>query len=246
MQGGDGNLTVVDGAKVGAVGRLRHFVAEAHPVVVAVAQVGALLGVTHGHVAEGLAGDLDLGDVVGRPRGEVDVHHHVLGPADLDQPLDDAGAETLGRGEHVLAVDQRPAGLRQGDRRDAHGHALDGAGDGARQRHVFGQVGAAVDARQHQVGRQAAHQLGDRQHHAIGRRAGGGEAAVVQLPHPHRIGQGQGAAGARLLVLRRADPDVVGQGAGDVLQRDEAFSVDAVVVGQEDFHSPPICVRPGR
>ena len=195
-------------------------------------------------VAEALAGHLHLRHLGQRPVGEVEVHDHVLGPADLDQPLDDAGREGLGDLEEGIAGTQA-AHLGEGDGGHAHGHALDGAGHRTRHGHVLGDVGAAIDARQHEVGLGPLDQFAHPQHDAVGRGAGDGEAARIDGPHPHGIGERQGPRGARLFVFRGADPDVVRQLPGDPLQRRQALGMDSVVVGQQDSHAaPPMRVRP--
>ncbi len=42
---------------------------------------------------------------------------------------------------------------------------------------------------------------------------------------------------ARLVVFRSDHPHIIGNRAGDLLAHVEPFSVDAVVVGDEDAHS---------
>ena len=49
-------------------------------------------------------------------------------------------------------------------------------------------------------------------------------------------GQREGVAHARLFLVGRANPDVVGEFARDFLEHFDAGGVDAVVVGEEDFH----------
>ena len=66
-------------------------------------------------------------------------------------------------------------------------------------------------------------------------------------PQAHGAGEGEGVAHARLFLVRRADPDIVGEVTRDLFQHFEAGGVDAIIVGEENFHasgssrvSPPI------
>ena len=78
-------------------------------------------------------------------------------------------------------------GLRQRERGNAEDRALDGAGDRAGIGHVLGGVAAAVDARQHQIGRWPSRMWRDAHDDAVGRRALDGEAALADLAQPQRI-----------------------------------------------------------
>ena len=71
---------------------------------------------------------------------------------------------------------------------------------------------------------------------AIGRRAAHGEAPLAGLAEADRIGERQRMRDAGIVHLRRHDPDVVGKLSRDPLGGIEARRVDAVVVGDEDFH----------
>jgi hypothetical protein len=52
-------------------------------------------------------------------------------------------------------------------------------------------------------------------------------------------------AGARLLLRRRDYPEIIGKDARDIFEKVEPARVDAVIVGQEDPHPPPMGDRRG-
>src|SRR6266851_2997463 len=82
--------------------------------------------------------------------GEIDVEQHVLRPVLGQRATDHGRAVMRDRAplHRVVAI----VGLAEGDRGQAEQAALHGGGDGARVGDVVGDVGAAVDARQHDVG----------------------------------------------------------------------------------------------
>ena len=80
---------------------------------------------------------------------------HALLDAGFEDLAHDAGGMRLGAVPFDLRRARRAVGLRQGDRRHAEDRALDGAGDRAGIGHVLGDVLAAVDAGEHEIGPRA-------------------------------------------------------------------------------------------
>ena len=237
MQRRHRNLAVVDRAQVRAFRRIRQLAFEAQPEIGAAAQIGALVGIDDVLIAPALKSGLDLIHVLWRQIGKVDVDQHVLGPAMLQQLADDSrpvGFRRLPWDRRFLAA--KAARLRKRDGGDAELHALHRPGDGAGEGHVLGQVLAAIDAGEHQIRRIAFDQMLHPQQHAIGWRAGYGEALGPGLAHADRRGQRQRPRGARLLGLRGDHPDIVGEAAGDAFEHGQPGGVDAVVIGAEDAH----------
>ena len=137
-----------------------------------------------------------------------------LRPAVLQQFADNAGPVGLRRfpwDRRFFAA--KTARLAQRNRRNAKLHALHRAGDGAGKRHVFGDVLAAIDAGEHQIGRAPSIRCSTPKQHAIGRRAGHGEALRPRLAHADRRCKRQRARSARLFALRRDHPDIVAERA---------------------------------
>ncbi len=118
-----------------------------------------------------------------------------------------------------------------GDGAHAEQRAFHGAGDGARVGDVLGQVGAVVDARQHEIRRLILQHVAHAHDDAIGRRAAHGIGALADLAVAQRHLQREGVRGAGLVHLGRDDPHVVGQRLGDLVQHGEAVRSGAVVVG---------------
>ena len=86
-------------------------------------------------------------------------------------------AQAFGGGErHRVAHALARIGLAERDRAHAGERALHRRRHRARISDVLGEIGAAVDARQDEVGRRVLHHVGQRQHHRVGRRAGDREA----------------------------------------------------------------------
>ena len=67
----------------------------------------------------------------------------------------------------------------------------------------------------------------------------------LDLPQAERIGERQRMRDAGIVHLRRHHPDVVGELSRDPLRDVEAGRVDAVVVGDEDFHAARSTPRDG-
>ena len=244
VQRRDRDLPLVHGPQVGPRRMVVLGPAKAHPVVVAAAQVGAFDRMHLADVAEALAGHLDFLDQGRRQGREVEVHHHPVLPALGQQARDDRRGEGLGRlpvrPHLVVEALQR---LAQGDRADAEGHALQRPRHRARIGAVLADIVPAIDPRQHQIG-PFGHQVVDRQHDAVGRRPGHGEAPVRYAVDPQRLGQGDAPPLARLLDRGRADPDVVRQRPGDPLQTRQPLGLDAVVIGQKNAHAARALAAP--
>ncbi|VDC49278.1 hypothetical protein BREV_BREV_03539 [Brevundimonas mediterranea] len=231
----------LDGPQVRPLGMFLLLAAETHPVVVAPAQVGASHRVHLAHVAEPLRRHLDLLDPFRRQIGEVQVHHHPIGPFLVQQLGDDGRRERLGRlpvGHH-LVVEPLQA-LAQSDGADAEGHALKRARHRARIADVLADIMPPVHAGQHQV-RPLRHQVVDRQDDAVGRRPRHREPPLAVPMHPQRLAQGDAPALGRLFDGGGAHPDVVAQRSRNPLKGFKTFRLDPVVVCQEDSHaiSPP-------
>ncbi len=184
------------------------------------------------HLGGGAGGEVDvIEDAVGR-----------LGPGGArEKAAADLGPVLARRGEGVVAVAGRGAVvLRQRDgahpvqgrfHRPAHGAGVE---------RVLGDVVAAVDAREDEIGRIARQHLADPGQNAIGRRALDGEAPVAEPLEPHRPDVGHAMGHARLLEHGRDHPDLAG-GAGelgrDLLRDGEPGCGDAVVVRDQNAHA---------
>jgi hypothetical protein len=105
----------------------------------------------------------------------------------------------------------------------------------ARIEHVVGKVLAAVDAGDHQVGLRADNHL-EAHNDAIRRRAANRETPLASLAHADRIGQRERMRHAGLVGLRRDYPNLVRKRASNPLRRFQPRRMDAVIVGNEDFH----------
>ena len=203
----------------------------ADPVVGAAARILALDDVTTEAARAGV-GDPHTADRGRHDVGEVDVDQHVARPVERQHAARNGGAvRRRGAPLHRMVVG---VGLAEGDRGDAEQAAFHGARDGAGIGHVVGDVGAAVDSRQDEVGLVALHQVLDREQHAVGRRTVDRDLAFAHLARPDRPRQRQRMAGTALVDLGRHDPDVARQLGRDLDQRLKTRRVDAIVVGDED------------
>ena len=152
----------------------------------------------------GSAGKLTLTSVPGAHGASISGREHPLRPG-------------LGGGErHRVAHALARIGLAQRDRADAGQRAFHRRRHGARIGHVLGEIGAAVDARQDEVGRRILHDMGERQHHRVGRRAGDREAPLAVPAQPDRLRSGS-ANGRRPIAPRPARPTQI---SSDKLARD--------------------------
>ena len=140
----------------------------------------------------------------------------------------------LGAGPLHFALLGKIIDLRQRNGRNVERTAFHSPGDGAGIGDVVGRVHAAIDAGEQQRGLGVLHQMGRRHHHAIGRRAGDGEMAVVDLAQAQRRGERQRMRGAGLLGVGGDHPDIVGQRPGDGFGDGQSLRMDAVVVGEQD------------
>ena len=121
------------------------------------------------------------------------------------------------------------------------------AADGAGIERVLGDVVAAVDAGDHEVGRGVLEELVQAGEHAVGGRALDGEAAGAEALEAHGADVGDAVRDAGLLEGGGDHPDLaVGAGelGGDLLGDGEAGRADAVVVGEEDAHRPSLGLVP--
>ena len=126
--------------------------------------------------------------------------------------------------------------LAERDRPHARERALHRRRDGSRIGHVFGEVRAAVDAGQDEVGRAVLHDMGQRHHHGVGRRPADRKFPVSMAAQADGAGQRQRVAGARLLFGGSDDPDVIGKLRRDGFEHRKPGRVDAVIIGEKDAH----------
>ncbi len=155
----------------------------------------------------------------------------------LENLVDRLRRESLRRfPDRPLAALDAAVGLRQRDGGNAEQRALDGRRDGAGIGDVLGDVLAAIDAGEHEIGLLVGEQAPDRHQHAIGRRALHREMLGRDLAQAQRGRQREGMRDAGLIGLGRDDPHIVGELLGDALQKLEAGGVHAVVVGEQDAH----------
>ena len=140
--------------------------------------------------------------------------------------------------DRPLAPLDAAIGLRQRDGGNAEQRALDGRRDGAGIGDVLGDVLAAVDAGQNEVGLVVGEDALDRHQHAIGRRALHRKMLGRDLAQPQRARQREGMRDAGLVGLRRDDPYIVGEARRDALHELQARGVYAVVVGEQNSHEP--------
>jgi len=175
--------------------------------------------------------------LVGGQSGEIDVDQHTGIERSRDQSGEHLARPGFGGGErHAVAHPLARIGLAERDRRDAGKCAFHRRRDGARISHVLGEVGAAVDPRQDQVGGTVLHDMRERHHHRVGRRAVDREPPLAQLAQAQRPGEGQRMPRARLFFGRRDRPNVIAKRRRDPFEQGESGRPDAVVIGEEYPH----------
>ena len=119
--------------------------------------------------------------------------------------------------------------------------AFHGGGHGAGAEHVGAEVGAVVDARQHQI-RCFVHQFAQGQLHAIGRCAAagpGGHARCKQFVRPFGAQgglQGQAVAGGGAFLVGADHRDLVTPGGRGRSQGADPLGEDPVVIADQDPH----------
>ncbi len=213
---------------------------ERQPIIIEATRVDPLVELGPAIIAQALADHLDALDRIGRDRREIDVDQGARRPVARDQRRQHALCPALGGVErHVMAHALALVALAERDRGNAGEGAFHRRGGCARIEHVLTQIGAAIDARQDQIGRRILHDHRQRQDHRIGRRADHLMMVPVDAAQPDRMGEGERAALARLLLGRGDDGDVVGETPRDPLEQVDARRVDAVIVGDEDTHQTP-------
>ncbi len=231
-------LPIIDGAQVGALRRFRRTIAVAQPVVVAPAQVRAAL-------------DMPRRGRRGTPWRVTSTAPTSSGgrPGKLMFMITPAGQPTSTSRRRGQA--RRPPRSRSGSparRRGTRSGPGESAMDGTPS--AMPSIAPAtvpdmvtssaalwprLTPESTRSGLRALDQLLERQHHAVGGRAGDGEAALVQLAHAQRLGERQRTRGAGLLGLRARPPRRRRESSPrDPLQRRQALGVDAVVVGEQD------------
>src|SRR5579883_1641586 len=160
----------------------------ADPVVGAAARVDAFDDVA-AEAAHALARDPHALDGGRCYVGKVDVDEHVLGPPHGQHLAHHVGAVMRGgRPLHRLAVH---VGLAEGDRRDSEQAAFHGAGNGTRVGDVVGEVGAAIDARQNDIGLAVLHEMLDAEQHAVAGRALEREFPLAHVAQTQRLARSE-------------------------------------------------------
>ena len=230
------NRRFVHGLQIGLMAGRRLFLAETVPIIGKAARIDALHQVDIAVIAEALLGDAHALHVGGQHWREVDVDQNTIGPFGGDHPADDGRAVRRGTAEVFHARSVIHHYLAQCDGADAGQAAFHRRRNGAAVRHILGQIAAAVDAGQDQIGLVILQYRAQRQHHAIGGRAAHGKAARADLAQPHGLAQRQAVAGTRLLFGRRNHPHIVRQFGSNRFQRDQAGGVDAIIIGDENAH----------
>ena len=185
MQRRHRDVAGADGGDVARLVDLALLRLVADPVVGAAARIGALDDIA-AEAARALARHPHALDRARDHVGEIDVDQDVARPVGRQHAARHVGAVMRGGAPlHRMVVG---VGLAEGDRGNAEQAAFHGGGDGARIGHVVGHVGAAVDARQHDVGLAVLQQVLDGKQHAVGRRAFEGELGL-SLTSRMRIGR---------------------------------------------------------
>ena len=142
---------------------------------------------------------------------DVDIENECGLERALDQLPDELSGNFGGGLEVRLRVRRRAQGNRDGGQ--AEEAPLDGRRHGAGIEHVIAQVRAVVDPGDHHV-MLVVEQAGDREVHAVGRRALNVVDARLGLEHPQGHIEGQGVARATAIAVRRDDGDL-----GEVCER---------------------------
>ena len=235
--GRERDVALAQGFEVGAlhVAQLVQF--AGHPIVGIAPRILAafvLFDETRGtHARDAQAGELLVGQI-----------------GDIHVP-EDVGRDAQPAGDHLL--DERAADARRGvpvgfaerverkrHGRNAHDGAFRGGGNGAGIEHADAGVGAEIDAAQDEIGL-GLEQETDRQLDAIRRRAADGGAEMRAAGGPgarvQRLGQRDPVADGGAFAVGRDDVDVA-QVLDRVVEGVDAGRLDAVVVAQENAHSP--------
>ncbi len=128
---------------------------------------------------------------------------------------------------------------REGERGDSEDPRLHRGRDRAGVGDVIAEIAAVIDAGEDELRStlEAARHSSHRQEHAIGRSSVDREARVVELPQAKRATHGQRMARAALLSIRRHDLHLA-EVAHRGVQREQAFGLDPIVIGQQDSHCP--------
>jgi hypothetical protein len=129
-------------------------------------------------------------------------------------------------------------GQRHGNRRQAEETPFHGRGDGAGIDHVVAHVGEVVDAGDDDV-RLLRHQAGQRQMHAVGRRAGHAPGVFVEPLGAQRLVEGQRVACAGTVAIRRHHGDRVAGRAQVVGKHADARCIHAIIVADQYSHGNP-------
>ncbi|MEZ4436924.1 MAG: hypothetical protein R3F65_31390 [bacterium] len=212
---------------VAAFDRLEAEAVAAEPVVGAAARVLAL-GDDVPVVAPAAARPAEAGERRAVGVGHVDVEHGARRPLAPEHERRDADRK-FGR---RAIVEGRAAVEADRERPEPEERGLHRASDGARVGDVVGEVGAAVDAADDEVGR-ARQQVVHGEVDAVGRAAVDCPAQRAAGQRAERAAEADHARDARLFAVGRDDGDLTDRGER-LGERADALCVEAVVVGDQD------------
>ena len=147
-------------------------------------------------------------------------------------------------GGRPLVLATVPVCLAERNRRRAEQRRLHRRGDGPGISDILADIGAVVDAGEHQVRQAVGQDLVEGEEDAVGGRAVDGIAAPGNFAETQRTVQRERMGGRALLGLGCHHPHVLGEAARHALQHLDAGRVDAVVVADEDAHQPIASVPP--
>ncbi|OQB99423.1 MAG: hypothetical protein BWX79_03139 [Alphaproteobacteria bacterium ADurb.Bin100] len=224
-------MAVLRGVEIRALGLVQRGAGGADPVHGLATRID-LRDHRLGRVPAAQAAHLERLDLLQRQVGNVDVQQP--GPGADHLLLRQLQHDFARLGPRGVEVRPAPLDLRERDCRDAEQVALHRRAHGAGVDGVVAHVGAVVDARDHQVG-PVAQQAGQRDVHTIGRRAVHVAKTVGGRLHVEWRMQCQRVRFGAVVLLRRHHFDL-GHGPQRLVQRHDAGSLVAVVVGNEDFH----------
>ena len=125
-------------------------------------------------------------------------------------------------------------GQRDGNGRNAHQVGLHGGRHRTGVGDIITQVGAVIDAGDHQIGPER-QQAVDAHVDAVGRCAVHGKETIAQLEYPQGRVQGQGVSGGAPLPVGSDHRDLA-QIPQSFCQGQDTGGMDAVVVGDHDVH----------
>lgn len=165
--------------------------------------------------------DPNAANGVGRGVGKIDVDEGVRLPFRSKQALQNERRIFLRCFPRYLAA--RREHLAQCHRRHAQQGSFHRGSGCTRIGDVFGEIGAAIDARQ-KNGRTHFHDLVDCEKRAVGRRALDREMPTVDFAHANRDVHGNRMRGARFLLVGGNDPDILGELADDLFLAKECRS----------------------